>query len=610
MHSHILLFFKVLILKVKRVLNEVCRCLEQLNLTSIDSNDLIASRIIDISEEVDSVADKLLVETKQILKEIELSEPEFSEKMIMMLDEFINIYELLDPHANKQSNNWKKLNRLCKDGFDARFNKLIKKKVVNADKAKCCGKFFEKFIESKLEMKDRDLAYQSPKVCLFETKIFLDLLKTHIAELEAENAKLRQTIKEKSDLKTENSKHKAKNAKLKVEVAKLRHDIEKIKLQIQVNANEQDASFIEDILQFLACLELLVTLKAQRLKAKPASLEDKKINEFLDSKYKEKLSELLYDAKTTKIVKNQNTEPASEESIKVISRNKESDIPVHTKNDKYIAIKLAHLYQKARKAKKNTVYAKREEILNWYYYIKEIEKIKQIKSYSANKISKLTNPQIQHIIDYFADESYKKIIVKCQLHNLRSYPYITKFSNSNDLSETEIYICIFTKSQITNSSDSKTKISISLENKITKINAPLIPQVNTPANQYSNLYREFSSENFNYYKITDNISCPLCKLDYDNEESIKGGHLINLKPENKVSDLSFSEQCKEKEPIMFKAKPDPELIIKSMLEYFTYLKFQNSFREINNYSFVSPQLWSSPCSICNRKHENYRLHSE
>src|SRR6266542_406726 len=49
--------------------------------------------------------------------------------------------------------------------------------------------------------------------------------------------------------------------------------------------------------------------------------------------------------------------------------------------------------------------------------------------------------------------------------------------------------------------------------------------------------------------------------------------LMNSKPETKVSYLSFSEQCEEKRPITFKAKPDSELIIKSVLEYFTYLKF-------------------------------------
>ncbi|EXX55910.1 uncharacterized protein OCT59_018027 [Rhizophagus irregularis] len=45
---------------------------------------------------------------------------------------------------------------------------------------------------------------------------------------------------------------------------------------------------------------------------------------------------------------------------------------------------------------------------------------------------------------------------------------------------------------------------------------------NKTLDQYPNLYREFSSENFNYYGITDETSYPLCKLKYDDEESIEG----------------------------------------------------------------------------------------
>ena len=46
-------------------------------------------------------------------------------------------------------------------------------------------------------------------------------------------------------------------------------------------------------------------------------------------------------------------------------------------------------------------------------------------------------------------------------------------------------------------------------------------------NQYPTLYREFSSENFDYYGITDETSydpkrtCPLCSLDHDEEKSIE-----------------------------------------------------------------------------------------
>src|SRR5436305_15256791 len=66
----------------------------------------------------------------------------------------------------------------------------------------------------------------------------------------------------------------------------------------------------------------------------------------------------------------------------------------------------------------------------------------------------------------------------------------------------------------------------------------------------------------------------------------------------------------EKGPITFKAKPDPELIIKSVLEHFPYLKFRNSFRGIDNYIFASPQPWNSPCPICDGKHGNYGLHGK
>src|SRR5215216_6730608 len=63
-------------------------------------------------------------------------------------------------------------------------------------------------------------------------------------------------------------------------------------------------------------------------------------------------------------------------------------------------------------------------------------------------------------------------------------------------------------------------------------------------------------------------------------------------------------------PITFEVKPYSELIIKSVLEHFTYLKFRNSFRGIDNYNFALTQPWNSSCPICDGKHGNYRLHGE
>src|SRR5688572_16548056 len=74
--------------------------------------------------------------------------------------------------------------------------------------------------------------------------------------------------------------------------------------------------------------------------------------------------------------------------------------------------------------------------------------------------------------------------------------------------------------------------------------------------------------------LTDKIQFSLYKK-YKKETGHEpwqlSSEVINTMSENKVS--SFPKQCEEKVPITFKAKPDPELIIKSVLEHFPYLKF-------------------------------------
>jgi hypothetical protein len=46
--------------------------------------------------------------------------------------------------------------------------------------------------------------------------------------------------------------------------------------------------------------------------------------------------------------------------------------------------------------------------------------------------------------------------------------------------------------------------------------------LNKTLDYYPNLYREFSSEDFDYFGITNEKICPLCKLEHDEEESLEG----------------------------------------------------------------------------------------
>ncbi|UZO02113.1 uncharacterized protein OCT59_020607 [Rhizophagus irregularis] len=271
-----------------------------------------------------------------------------------------------------------------------------------------------------------------------------------------------------------------------------------------------------------------------------------------------------------------------------------------------------------------------------------IDKIKYITTYSANSISELSDSQIQTIVDYFSKNPNTELpddqdgtIINFEEDILNDQDNVLEEQAKPLVSATRAKVSIPTApiplTHVSNSSgDSSSSKKLDAKVKV----VPPIPQPETlvhdrsyfsnkTLDQYPNLYREFSSEDFDYYGINDETLCPLCKLDHDDEEGIdetgheswqhasEAGLLINLKPENKVSYLSFlsfSEQCKEKEPITFEAKSDPELIIKSVLEHFPYLKFKNSFRGIDNYDFTSLQPWSSPCPICNGIHGNYGLH--
>ncbi|UZN99522.1 uncharacterized protein OCT59_000790 [Rhizophagus irregularis] len=190
-----------------------------------------------------------------------------------------------------------------------------------------------------------------------------------------------------------------------------------------------------------------------------------------------------------------------------------------------------------------------------------IDRIKLVTC-SASDISRLNNTQIQNIIDYVNDRVH--VISKT----------VTNGNNQSHVTFAETISSVTSQTSRTNPTYDRTYFQ------------------NKTLDQYQNLYREFSSENFDYYGITNEKLCPLCKLGHDDEESIEEtGHepwqlsearlFINLKPENKVSYLSSSEQCEEKGLITFKVRPDPELIIKSVLEHFPYLKFGNSFRGID-----------------------------
>uniref|UniRef100_U9V0D0 Uncharacterized protein n=1 Tax=Rhizophagus irregularis (strain DAOM 181602 / DAOM 197198 / MUCL 43194) TaxID=747089 RepID=U9V0D0_RHIID len=128
----------------------------------------------------------------------------------------------------------------------------------------------------------------------------------------------------------------------------------------------------------------------------------------------------------------------------------------------------------------------------------------QIISCSASAISNLYDNQIQDIIDDFP----KKATNTDDEDSVPNWNrHVTLKTNKTEIQADPLGVS--TSANVLSTSQSKPTYDRSYFR-------------NKTLDQYPNLCREFSSENFDYYGITGETSCPLCSLDHDDEESIEG----------------------------------------------------------------------------------------
>ncbi|CAG8480277.1 19200_t:CDS:2 [Racocetra fulgida] len=161
-----------------------------------------------------------------------------------------------------------------------------------------------------------------------------------------------------------------------------------------------------------------------------------------------------------------------------------------------------------------------------------MDKIYRIHSFSVSSISKMTNKEIQYIIDNMPVDYSIKIETSAYALPKDGLPSNEKnselslpdLSSGSDKKNSELsHINTSNASEEQTSSKSGVNI-IPASRPIPKTN-PTHERTyfqNKTLDQYQNLYREFSSENFDYYGITSEKICPLCELEHNEEESIEG----------------------------------------------------------------------------------------
>ncbi|CAG8657761.1 19432_t:CDS:2, partial [Racocetra fulgida] len=149
-----------------------------------------------------------------------------------------------------------------------------------------------------------------------------------------------------------------------------------------------------------------------------------------------------------------------------------------------------------------------------------IDKISQV-SYSASAISSLKDIQIQNIISDFSKSNENRKVI--------SVPNWNAHVTEQTLPETEVSVTSIPSilsSQI--SSHSATSSGNSEDKMVEEVNASFNPTHtrayfrNKILGQYPDIYREFSSEKFDYYGLIDKSLCPACKSSHKDEKSIRG----------------------------------------------------------------------------------------
>ncbi|GES98558.1 hypothetical protein GLOIN_2v1778212 [Rhizophagus clarus] len=242
------------------------------------------------------------------------------------------------------------------------------------------------------------------------------------------------------------------------------------------------------------------------------------------------------DDDVTELSKNQNieqelTKESLSGSITVLSLS--SETTKHPSSSLDTTQSLVHLFQ-------NTIRVEHKVIFSWLYYSNSFEnKVDEIR-YNTGTSDKTARSQIyKEILEHLPDITLGNLHMRTlQAKKIRmlfgeggvGIDKIKKvtFSVYDILSLTINQI----QSVIKNVTLAGRTLEVPNRNHVTsitncddQINVTTIYDrtyfCNKTLDQYPNLYKEYSSEDFGYYGITNKTLCPLCKLSHDDEESIE-----------------------------------------------------------------------------------------
>ncbi|GES72570.1 hypothetical protein GLOIN_2v1649975 [Rhizophagus clarus] len=262
---------------------------------------------------------------------------------------------------------------------------------------------------TELEAENAELRKENTEIC--DLRFKLTVSNAEVAELKRRNA---ETLKSNAEY---NKRRDAENAKLKARIEELEKNKEDSSAE-NVTSKEMisgyDQNTIDEIepqssvslntINLVSNVYEMTDVSDHALVSSDKSSEEKETVAFLNEEHKKRVSEEIRQRNREKKLQRKNEQANLVRPNSLAERNEE----------RAVLPDIINLYETACGAEKKAIEANREETLRWQTQkalriddlFKKIgmDKLQYIKTYSADTISKFTDPQIQTIIDHFTEK--------------------------------------------------------------------------------------------------------------------------------------------------------------------------------------------------------------
>ncbi|RGB39742.1 hypothetical protein C1646_811777 [Rhizophagus diaphanus] len=343
------------------------------------------------------------------------------------------------------------------------------------------------------------------------------------AEVEAEYAKLKQIIEENARRDSENAELKSRVGELEARLALLEQGSAVDGMALSFGQTQNDKEAMPVVTVPVDVPDSVIDQLNNEVGRAPSDLDgnDEEMVDFLDEAYKKSISNEIRERRREKKQRDQEALVISQDVTK-IPEQPQVNASCNLKNREDSSRLESCDMEELKSDQHDEVIAKLDKNI-----IVEQELKQQLSSPAHTSTSDQTSEgqdsssdTTQNIVCMF--KRANKLEIKQLLPEITDVNLCQKILRARKLYKLFNTLGLEKIKQVSYNTDAILSLNYSqIQDIIDYVNS-VVTWGNKTLDQYPSLYREFISEDFDYYGINDETLCLLCKLDHNDEEGIDG----------------------------------------------------------------------------------------